>query len=134
MIGIETKCFNATASQCFGMSPNDATPDGLRGGLAGRPAARAAARAAAGGRPRVTVREMSAVRFSFSRSIISRWVATNRSTRPVSRSRNAAMERCSARGGSAKRALRMSSRTKTIRVVPEQTLSKYERTLGALML
>ena len=55
--------------------------------------------AAAGGRPRVTVREMSAVRFSFSRSINSRFFAANRSTRPVSRSRNAAMERCSAGGG-----------------------------------
>ena len=60
---------------------------------------RPAARAAAGGRPRVTVREMSAVRFSFSRSINSRFFATNRSTRPVSRSRNVAMARCSASGG-----------------------------------
>ena len=45
--------------------------EGLSGGFSGRPAARAAGV----GRPRVTVREMSAVRFSFSRSINSRSLA-----------------------------------------------------------
>ena len=40
-------------------------PEGLNLGCGSRPAARAAS----GGRPRVTVCEMSAVRFSFSRSI-----------------------------------------------------------------
>ena len=68
------------------------------GGFEGRVGGEARLRCGSAGRPRVTVREMSAVRFSFSRSINSRFFATNRSTRPVSRSRNAAMARCSANG------------------------------------
>ena len=48
-------------------------PEGLSLGCGSRPAARAAL----GGRPQVTVREMSAVRFSFSRSINVRFFATS---------------------------------------------------------
>ena len=58
-----------------------------------------AARAASGGRPRVTVRVISAVWYSRSRSISIRFFATSASIRSVSRSRKAAMARCSSRGG-----------------------------------
>ena len=47
----------------------------------------------------MTVREMSAVRFSFSFSISSRFFPTNVSSLAVSRSRKSAIARCSSGGG-----------------------------------
>ena len=62
-------------------------PEGLSFGFGFSPAARAAS----GGRPRVTVHEMSALRFSFSFSINSRFFATNVSSFAVSASRKSAI-------------------------------------------
>jgi len=79
-----------------GTSPSHATPEGLSGGWGSSPAARAAA----GGRPRVTVREMRAERFSFSLSMSTRLFVMRVSIRPVWRSRKSAMACCSSIGGS----------------------------------
>ena len=56
---------------------------------------RPALAAVSAGKPLVTVREMSAVRFSFSFSISSRFFPTNVSSLAVSRSRKSAIARCS---------------------------------------
>ena len=69
-------------------------PEGLSLGCGSSPAARAAS----GGRPRVTVREMSAVRFSLSRSINVCFLVTSVSIFAVSRSRKSVMARCSSEG------------------------------------
>ena len=82
-------------SQCSGTSPSHLMPEGLSLGSGSRPAARAAS----GGRPRVTAREISAVRFSLSRSINVRFFATSVSSLEVSRWRKSAIARCSGRGG-----------------------------------
>ena len=56
-----------------------------------------------GSRPLVTARVMRAVRFSWSSSISRSFFATSASIRAVSRSRKAAMARCSGSAGSANR-------------------------------
>jgi hypothetical protein len=72
-------------SQCAGISPSHSTPESFMGTV--------------GSRPLVTARVMRAVRFSWSNSISRSFFATSASIRAVSRSRNAAMARCSDGGG-----------------------------------
>jgi len=81
--------------QCSGMSPSQSWPEGLSLGCGSRPAARAASV----GSPRVTVREISAARFSCNRSMSVRFFATSVSIIELSRSRNSAIARCSSSGG-----------------------------------
>ena len=88
-------CFSRVHfDQCSGTSPNHSTPEGFNRGDGSSPAARAAS----GGSPRVTVRVISAVRYSSNRSINNRFFSTNASIRPVSRSRNSTIESCSSGG------------------------------------
>ena len=110
----ETQLRSGLTSQCSGTSPSHSTPEGLRRGDGSSPAVRAAS----GGRPRVTVRVMSAVRHSCSRSMNSRIFATSASVRSVSRSRNAVIARCSSRGGSRNAVERTESKSRLSTVAP----------------
>jgi hypothetical protein len=71
-----------------------------------------ACEATCGGRPRVTVCEMSAVRYSCSRSINVHFFAISASIFAVSRSRNSAMVRCSPSGGNPTRVSRYAAESR----------------------
>ena len=77
--------------QCSGISPTQSTPGGLSFGNGFSPAARAAS----GGRPRVTVCEIRALRFSKSLSIRPHFRVTSRSSLVVVVSRKSAILHCS---------------------------------------
>jgi hypothetical protein len=71
-----------------------------------------------GSRPLVTARVIRVVRFSWSSSISRSFFATSASILTVSRSRNAAMARCSWADGIANRPLRIASPLRPNRVIP----------------